>query len=103
MPTDAVFDAVERLHAELGAVRAVLADPERTSVRLVLTPEAVVVAEARRTMTTLAAPFSFADEASLAADTVRPPCISIARIALGSRQSPLPAMSSRLQCGRVWT
>ena len=53
MPTDAVFDAVERLHAELAGVRAVLADPERTSVRLVLTPEAVVVAEARRTMTTL--------------------------------------------------
>jgi len=41
------------LHAELAGVRAVLADPERTSVRLVLTPEAVVVAEARRTMTTL--------------------------------------------------
>ena len=53
MPTDAVFDAVERLHTELAGVRAVLADPERTSVRLVLTPEAVVVAEARRTMTTL--------------------------------------------------
>src|SRR6201746_695559 len=53
MPTDVVFDAVERLHAELGAVRDVLADAERTSVRLVLTPEAVVVAEARRTLTTL--------------------------------------------------
>jgi arsenite/tail-anchored protein-transporting ATPase len=53
MPNDAVFDAVERLHTELAGVRAVLADPERTSVRLVLTPEAVVVAEARRTMTTL--------------------------------------------------
>jgi arsenite-transporting ATPase len=53
MPTDVVFDAVERLHAELAAVRAVLADPARTSVRLVLTPEAVVVAEARRTLTTL--------------------------------------------------
>src|SRR4051794_3427366 len=53
MPTDVVFDAVERLHAELASVRAVLADHSRTSVRLVLTPEAVVVAEARRTMTTL--------------------------------------------------
>jgi arsenite-transporting ATPase len=53
MPTDIVFDAVERLHAELGAVRDILADGERTSVRLVLTPEAVVVAEARRTLTTL--------------------------------------------------
>ncbi len=53
MPTDVVFDAVERLHGELSAVRAILADAERTTVRLVLTPEAVVVAEARRTMTTL--------------------------------------------------
>ena len=53
MPADAVFDAVERLHAELAGVRAVLADPERTSVRLVLTPESVVVAESRRTLTTL--------------------------------------------------
>jgi arsenite-transporting ATPase len=53
MPSDAVFDAVERLHAELASVKAVLSDPERTSVRLVLTPEAVVVAEARRTLTTL--------------------------------------------------
>jgi arsenite-transporting ATPase len=53
MPSDAVFDAVERLHAELAGVKAVLSDPERTSVRLVLTPEAVVVAEARRTLTTL--------------------------------------------------
>ncbi len=53
MPSDVVFDAVERLHAELAGVRNVLSDPQRTSVRLVLTPEAVVVAEARRTLTTL--------------------------------------------------
>src|SRR6195952_1656517 len=53
MPNDAVFDAVERLHAELASVKAVLSDGKRTSVRLVLTPEAVVVAEARRTLTTL--------------------------------------------------
>jgi arsenite-transporting ATPase len=53
MPRDRVFDAVERLHAELAAVRSVLTDPG-TSVRLVLTPEAVVVAEARRTLTSLA-------------------------------------------------
>jgi arsenite-transporting ATPase len=52
MPRDKVFDAVERLHAELGEVREVLTDPA-TSVRLVLTPEQVVVAEARRTLTSL--------------------------------------------------
>src|SRR6266542_2803763 len=53
MPADKVFDAVERLHTELAEVRDVLTDPG-TSVRLVLTPESVVVAEARRTLTSLA-------------------------------------------------
>lgn len=53
VPADGVFDAVERLHAQLSEVRAVLTSPA-TSVRLVFTPEAVVVAEARRTLTSLA-------------------------------------------------
>ncbi|HEU0131355.1 MAG TPA: ArsA family ATPase [Mycobacteriales bacterium] len=53
VPHDRVFEAVERLHTELGEVRALLTDPLRSSVRLVLTPEAVVVAEARRTLTSL--------------------------------------------------
>jgi arsenite-transporting ATPase len=54
MPPDRVFAAVERLHGELADVRRLLTDPATTSVRLVLTPEAVVVAEARRTLTSLA-------------------------------------------------
>jgi arsenite/tail-anchored protein-transporting ATPase len=54
MPPDRVFAAVERLHTELSEVRRLLVDPAITSVRLVLTPEAVVVAEARRTFTSLA-------------------------------------------------
>jgi arsenite-transporting ATPase len=53
VPRDDLFDAVERLHRELLEVRAVLTAPS-TSVRVVLTPEAVVVAEARRTLTSLA-------------------------------------------------
>lgn len=52
MPHDRVFDAVERLHGQLDDVRDVLTSPA-ASVRLVLTPESVVVAEARRTLTTL--------------------------------------------------
>lgn len=51
---DPVFVAVERLNHRLQDVRALLADPDRTSVRLVVTPERVVVAEARRTATYLA-------------------------------------------------
>ncbi len=52
MPGDSVFDAVERLHAELDGVRGLLTGPG-ASVRLVLTPESVVLAEARRSYTTL--------------------------------------------------
>ena len=52
LPREGVFEAVARLHDELTQVRTVLTDPG-TSVRLVLTPEAVVVAEARRTLTSL--------------------------------------------------
>ena len=52
-PRDHVVEAAERLHAELSGVREAIAGP-LTSVRLVLTPEALVIAEARRTLTALA-------------------------------------------------
>ncbi len=52
MPQDTVFDAVERLHRDLDDVRRLLTGPD-ASVRLVLTPETVVVAEARRSLTSL--------------------------------------------------
>src|SRR3954447_1015972 len=54
LPPDTLFDALLRLNDELASVRRLLGDPEVTSVRLVLTPEAVVAAEARRTFTALA-------------------------------------------------
>ncbi len=54
LPPDNVFDALLRLNDDLAAVRQLLGDPEVTTVRLVLTPEAVVTAEARRTFTALA-------------------------------------------------
>ena len=52
MPGGNVFGAIERLHAELDEVRALLSGPD-ASVRIVLTPESVVLAEARRSYTTL--------------------------------------------------
>jgi arsenite-transporting ATPase len=52
MPRDHVFDALERLHAELAEVRGLLT-ARHASLRLVLTPESVVVAEARRLLTSL--------------------------------------------------
>lgn len=54
VPGDPVFGAVERLTERLRAVRTLLSDPEVTSLRLVVTPEKVVIAEARRTATYLA-------------------------------------------------
>ncbi|MBV9592783.1 MAG: ArsA family ATPase [Actinobacteria bacterium] len=53
IPPDGLFAAVLRLADEMASVRALLS-ADSTSVRLVLTPEAVVVAEARRTLTALA-------------------------------------------------
>jgi arsenite-transporting ATPase len=47
-------DAVARLAAHLAELRALLVDPAVTSVRLVLTPERLVVAETRRTLAALA-------------------------------------------------
>ncbi|WP_435769334.1 ArsA family ATPase [Nocardioides sp. SYSU DS0651] len=52
MPGDAVFDAVTRLHGELDEVHDLLSGAD-ASVRLVLTPEQVVLAEARRAFTSL--------------------------------------------------
>lgn len=52
MPQDVVFDALERLHADLHEVHELLTGDD-ASVRLVLTPETVVVAEARRSLTNL--------------------------------------------------
>ncbi len=52
-PPDSVFAAAQRLTDDLSEVRELLTDPASTSVRLVLTPESMVVAEARRTLTSL--------------------------------------------------
>jgi arsenite-transporting ATPase len=51
---DSTADALSRLAEHLDVLRALLADTESTSVRLVLTPERVVAAETRRTLTALA-------------------------------------------------
>jgi arsenite-transporting ATPase len=50
---DEVFSAVERLHRNLEAVKQILVDENVSSVRLVVNPEKMVIAEARRTYTYL--------------------------------------------------
>lgn len=51
---DRTVDALGELAEQLAGLRTMLADRERTSIRLVLTPERVVAAETRRTLTALA-------------------------------------------------
>jgi arsenite-transporting ATPase len=50
---DEVFGATERFYEQLAGVKELLTDPARTSVRLVVNPERMVIAEARRTHTYL--------------------------------------------------
>lgn len=52
MPGATVLDAIEKLHEDLSEVQRVLTSAS-ASVRLVLTPDSVVIAEARRTLTSL--------------------------------------------------
>jgi len=50
---DQVFGSASRFYERLDGVREVLTDTQRTSVRLVVNPERMVIAEARRTYTYL--------------------------------------------------
>ena len=53
IPDDKIFAAIERLHKNLESVRKLLTDAKNASVRLVVNPEKMVIAEARRTYTYL--------------------------------------------------
>ncbi len=54
MATDRVYKAVERLYSNLDQVGHILTDAERSSIRIVVNPEKMVIAEARRLFTYLA-------------------------------------------------
>src|SRR5919199_2964095 len=51
LPSDKVYDSVERLFSQLDALHGMLIDARLTSLRLVLNPEKMVVSEAQRTST----------------------------------------------------
>jgi arsenite-transporting ATPase len=53
LPDDDVYQAVRRFYDRLDGVRTVLTDADTTSVRLVVNPERMVIAEAQRTYTYL--------------------------------------------------
>ncbi len=61
---DKVFEAVARFYDRLDGIREILADPETTSARLVMNPEKMVIAEARRTYTYLGL-FGYAVDAAI--------------------------------------
>lgn len=76
MPGDDVFGAVERFYERLDGVKELLTDRSITTARLVVNPERVVVAEARRTFTYLSL-FGYSVDAVIAnrllPDTVSDP------------------------------
>lgn len=53
LPGDEFYDTVERLYKRVGDMKSVLADPNVTSIRLVLNPEKMVIEETRRAYTYL--------------------------------------------------
>lgn len=53
LPSDDVLDSVEQLAGSLEELQRIVLDPELTSVRLVLNPEKMVLAEAKRSFTYL--------------------------------------------------
>jgi len=53
LPDEEVVDAATALHSQLADVHALLTDTARSSVRLVVNPERIVLAEAQRTATSL--------------------------------------------------
>jgi arsenite-transporting ATPase len=53
LPTEAVFDDVQRLVRNLVALNGILRDRESTSIRLVMNPDRMVIKEAMRTFTYL--------------------------------------------------
>jgi arsenite/tail-anchored protein-transporting ATPase len=53
IPDDKVFDAIKDLILQLDRMHQLLAEPDRSSVRLVLNPEKMVIKEAQRTFTYL--------------------------------------------------
>ncbi len=53
LPSDAVFDTIQRMYANVDEMRDILLDPRVTTIRLVLNPEKMVIQETRRAYTYL--------------------------------------------------
>lgn len=51
MPENRVFESIERLYSHLDRMHALLTDPEKSTMRLVVNPEKMVIKEAQRSFT----------------------------------------------------
>jgi arsenite/tail-anchored protein-transporting ATPase len=65
LPDEQVFGTVERVHRDLADVHQLLQDPTRATLRLVVNPERLVIAESQRLATTLSL-FGYAVDAVVA-------------------------------------
>jgi arsenite-transporting ATPase len=65
IPTDDVFAAVQRVHEQMETIGPLLQDPARSSIRIVLNPERMVINESQRLYTYLCL-FGFAVDAVVA-------------------------------------
>jgi arsenite-transporting ATPase len=106
MATDRVYKAVERLYGNLDQVGKILTDASRSSIRIVVNPEKMVIAEARRLFTYLAL-FGYRVDAVVAnrllPDTVEDPYfakwkkIQAAHLdTIRESFAPVPVFTSRL-------
>jgi arsenite-transporting ATPase len=53
LPTDEVYESVERIYTRLKGMKELLIDPARSSIRLVFNPERMVIKESQRALTYL--------------------------------------------------
>lgn len=53
IPEDSVYASIQQLFDDIGTLKEMLAEPERTSVRIVLNPEKIVLEETQRAYTYL--------------------------------------------------
>jgi len=108
---DSVFAAASRFYDRLTGVRDILTDAERTSVRLLVNPERLVIAEARRTATYLSL-FGYHVDAIIAnrllPDTVQDPWFSTWKdvhaehlAAIEKGFAPIPVLRAELAAGEL--
>ncbi|HEX7166756.1 MAG TPA: ArsA family ATPase [Acidimicrobiales bacterium] len=108
---DDVFDASRRFYERLDGVRELLVDPDLTTVRLVVNPERMVIAEARR-MATYLSLFGYTVDAVVAnrllPDEITDPWFKAWKEThaehLGTIQegfAPLPVLEGELACDEI--